>query len=58
MQLVNKIPHCLKSKLGEELSFKKEETFTLMIYIDVDHAGSVIDRKLTFWYICFLEKIW
>ncbi|RDX72244.1 Copia protein, partial [Mucuna pruriens] len=43
-----------KTSLGKGLLFRRESSLSLEIYTDVDHVGSVTDRRYTLGYYLFL----
>ena len=54
LQVVCKILQYLKGIPRKEILFKKGEGLTLETYIDVDYAGSIVDRRSTSSYCTFL----
>ena len=54
LQDVNQILQYLKTTPGRGVLFKRSGNLSIGMYTDVDHAGSVIDRRSTSGYCMFL----
>jgi len=55
LQTVNIIIQYLKASPEKGLLFIREENLSIKIYIDVDYAGSIVDRRSTTGYCMFLD---
>ena len=54
LQAAYRVLHYLKENPGKGILFKKNDNHVLEAYIDVDYAGSLVDRRSTTGYCTFL----
>ena len=54
LQAAYRMLHYSKGNPGKGILFKKNNTLALEAYIDIDYAGSLVDRRSTTGYCTFL----